>query len=510
MDARPSRSVCRDGGGSPGEQVGSVEGRSLVVPDAPCVARYPFGGGRCASTGKEGGPVKAGERLEAGEQLKTGEQLNTPRIPQMSRAVHHSILVLMVYWGVAAVSPVAANIPDSTHARRQFLSVMTAPMRRIEEPLREYISQPGGGPDVLIRSYEQRGNRYYVFLHPNGDTFLMDAPGTWVVRRSMETGDIDQVKIFLQHHEESFIRLTPAGVHSRMELSLAGAVLYRGVPVPLSLRRVLEAPFDLVQRATAGVVDWNLLNVDAHHPGYRDVASMVEAIRPVLPEMPDAEDGALDSRGAFVFIETMAAMEGPQGFNCSGFAKWVVDGIYQQGGNGFLEIQELKRRHREYRGTPWSDPLEEQRDPWFGLDWTRNLAVALWAQGTGADPRTVSPVAQDVRQIPFAHYTPNVGYAVRELASILYWLALTEPGNFYLGSVNRSFGSAPVLRQHSHVVVLFPWFDTRGRFHLSVMERNVETGLASLERRYENDFIHLVRLPASRTFQPPGFPVSSR
>ncbi|MFA7565651.1 MAG: hypothetical protein WCY01_01390, partial [Alkalispirochaeta sp.] len=106
---------------------------------------------------------------------------------------------------------------------------------------------------------------------------------------------------------------------------------------------------------------------------------------------------------------------------------------------------------------------------------------------------------------PFARYVEDVGYRVESLSAVLYWLARNEPGTFYLGSVNRLFGSDPVLRQHTHVVVLFPWFDESGRFQVSVMERNVETSLSSLEKRYGKDYIHLVRVRGNPRFEPPRF-----
>jgi len=43
-----------------------------------------------------------------------------------------------------------------------------------------------------------------------------------------------------------------------------------------------------------------------------------------------------------------------------------------------------------------------------------------------------------------------------------------------------SMEGTPTLRQHHHVIVLFPYFDARGSFQVVVMERNQETSLASL------------------------------
>ena len=80
----------------------------------------------------------------------------------------------------------------------------------------------------------------------------------------------------------------------------------------------------------------------------------------------------------------------------------------------------------------------------------------------------------------------------------------------YIGSVNAPSSAAdrenaPSLRQHHHLVVLFPVFDERGSFQVVVMERNLETSLASLDRRYAAEYVHLVRIDASGPFSLPRF-----
>jgi hypothetical protein len=113
------------------------------------------------------------------------------------------------------------------------------------------------------------------------------------------------------------------------------------------------------------------------------------------------------------------------------------------------------------------------------------------------------PESADVRSVSGFQYLEDVGYAVHDLGAVLYNLAVSEPGHFYIGSVNTQFGTAPVLRQHVHIAVFFPYFDEFGRFVVDVMERNVETSLESLEKRYPKDFVHLVRVRADSRFRPP-------
>lgn len=213
----------------------------------------------------------------------------------------------------------------------------------------------------------------------------------------------------------------------------------------------------------------------------------------------------MDADGRLVFIESLEGMDNRGGFNCSGFAKWVVDGLYEPLTGTYLPVEPLRRKHLDYRGTRWSRRLEDTRDPYFGLDWTRNLALHLHAAQIGHNPVDLDPESRDVRAVAVARYREDVGYPLADLPSVLYWLAAIDPGTIYLGSVNRPLGDEVVIRQHSHVVVFFPFFDQNGRFRSVVMERNVETDVASLQRRYEDGFVHLVRLETGAEFRIPQF-----
>lgn len=209
----------------------------------------------------------------------------------------------------------------------------------------------------------------------------------------------------------------------------------------------------------------------------------------------------MDENGNLVLIESLVLQDQQPGFNCSGFAKWIVDGLSMGLYGTYLPIEPLKMKHLDLRGHRWSDPLEDARDPYFGLDWTRNLATTMLSAREGG--RSVHPEEADVRSVPFVRYVEDIGYPVNRLAQIMYLLAVREPGNIYIASLNREFGSDPPLNQHVHVAVLFPYFDSKGRFFVDVMERNVETSLASLDRRYGRDSVHLVRVQADDSYTPP-------
>jgi hypothetical protein len=71
-------------------------------------------------------------------------------------------------------------------------------------------------------------------------------------------------------------------------------------------------------------------------------------------------------------------------------------------------------------------------------------------------------------------------------------------------SAIASTDGIPTLRQHHHVVLLFPYFDVGGGFHVAVMERNVETSLTSLVSRYGKEYVHLERIGSDGAFVLPS------
>ncbi|TVR66839.1 MAG: hypothetical protein EA427_15515 [Spirochaetaceae bacterium] len=420
-------------------------------------------------------------------------------------------LMLLVFFAGAGAGVLQAYMPESAEARRVMLDYMMEPLQADQEIRREVLPQQSG-VTIFFRTYEQLGGRYYGFKPMDADgEWAIESAGTWIIRRRIDDGEIDQVKVFLQNDTLSFLRLVAdrRSRFTRMDVVIAGVDMYRGVFVPLTMERVLTIPFTMLQESTSGVVDWNLLQPDPMEPGYHRIESIVQRLREELPALRDADDGAMDEMGRLVYIKTGQPQEGPGGFNCSGFAKWVMDGFYRPRTGRFLPIEPLKEKHRDYRGTSWSSALDDLRDPYFGLDWTRNLALHMYALDRQVAPETLSPGLRDVRDIRSADRIDHVGYHVEDLRHVLYRLALQEPGTLYLGSINRSFGEELILRQHTHVVVLLPWFDRDGRFRVAVLERNQETGTQSLAERYRGDFIHLVRVEAGRDFDPPPLPPPS-
>jgi hypothetical protein len=307
-----------------------------------------------------------------------------------------------------------------------------------------------------------------------------------------------------------------------MDLVLYGGVMNREAALPLPFDRIFASSFVDIVSWTKAIVDWDLFS--PHLGMYAGARAFVAAVRDRLPSLRYVDDGALDAKGQPVYIATGAAQQGPAGLNCSGFAKWIVDGFYYPITGKYLDPAAMAERHGELRANNYSEAFEEMLDPYFGLDWTRNLGVALTDAAYPA--RSHGILENDVLESPFALLASeagtqaavngssayedypavdrDLGYAGGGLKAILYTLALREPGTIYLASLSRKGGAAfQGLRSHYHVAVLAPYFDEDGSFRVAVFESAAETSIDALMARSAEDFVHLVRLPLLPDFKPP-------
>ncbi len=409
-------------------------------------------------------------------------------------------ILLVLTSEIVAAPPIShGTIPENYEVRVRYRDLIFGPRNEIFDFNPVVEEQQGRDTNVSMQVVNQNGSFYLVFTNEEKGEYPLYSRGSYIIKRDLDTGEFTQIKIFIRSEPGSFLRIHPAGRRSKIDVYLMNTLLYKGVVLPMSLEEIAVESFSKIVELSRFQVEWNLLAPVAQRSEDRITLSMIDELRERLEHVRDSDDGAMDENGEFRFIDDLS--KNPEsGFNCSGFAKWVVDGLYQPITGELLSIERLKEKHLDYRGNAWSEHHEDDRDPYFGLDWSRNLAVAMLFPETGI---LANPEAADVKSVPFFDYFEDVGYRIQDLELILYFLARVEPGYFYLGSVNRDYGADPVLKQHVHIAVFFPYFDKNGVFSTVVMERNSETGLDSLNNRYPADYVHLVRLPVSDLYAPP-------
>ena len=435
--------------------------------------------------------------------------MSMSRLHTLSIAVLVSFIASPVFSLPDPAAHTASEIPENIYLRSQLIDRVLGPIEKAREIMETMENEPGYDVPVQFFIEEQKGSVYFCFYHGHTVEFSDAVAGSYIIKRSQRDGSLEQIKIYYKSEEGSFIRIFPDNEKSSIiDVYLRGRKMQTDIKIHLPLEKIARLPFSEVVRRTVGYIDWEFYipRGDFLPPELTTVDDLYEQLKPYLKQLKDAEDGAINSEGKYVLIKNGELQTGEGGLNCSGFAKWVVDSVLYPVTGKLLSIDVLKRPHPEYRGNRWSRKVEDLEDPYFGLDWTRNLALeayrALEPIDNGTGQANQNPEAADVNFLRYHEYEEDIGYPVSKIETVMYELAKENPGRFYLGSVNVLVHSEFELRKHLHVAVFFPWLDEEGRLELKILESNDETSIASFTDRYKGEYVHLVSVPQPGVFKP--------
>ncbi|WP_245535030.1 hypothetical protein [Leadbettera azotonutricia] len=401
----------------------------------------------------------------------------------------------------------------------------------------EYHTLKGGGR-IQVRVEASKDEFMIVLARElqGSNSYPGWAQGSWVLTRSRSDGAPTRIRIFPRSDPYVYIQFRPFSLDKcQMDVVLYDGYIVRSLPLPISFERLYTLP---VEEALASAGDkFPRKYFEADPDMYRDQRAFVSAVRARLPSLDFRDDGAIDSRGDYVFINTLESQisriekgQPPEGLNCSGFAKWVVDGILKPLTGELLPIPPLKEPFGN-RGDSFTEPWERARDPFFGLDWCRNLASRAGA--VLRSPAFAALEEIEVRRWPFSQvmtrspdgnrivsypgFLENAGFGIEGLHPLLYTLAIDEPNRIYLAAVNTETGDPttarnprglPRLRQYFHIAVLVPYFNEYGNFQVTVFESAAETSFTGetaftgFKSRYPGHFVNLSRVPVDGKFEP--------
>lgn len=384
-----------------------------------------------------------------------------------------------------------------------------------------------GGGRIEIRAAGRQSEVLIQFAraHHMCGQFTGWAQGSWEFTRSRSSGEITNVRVFPRSDAQTFVQFRPLGpdrVH--MDVLIYDAYIVRGHALPVSINRLSVMPLNDILRLAGSRFPVRLFEPNPND--FLDQRQFIENVRRRLPELRFADDGAIDHAGRFVYIATGEEQRGNPGLNCSGFTKWLIDGILRPVTGARMEIPPLKAPFGD-RGSHFTDHFEELWDPFFGLDWIRNLAAE--AGTTLISPAFGTLEEIEVRRQPFSQiiqrrggsgatvrsftgFQENAGYGIEGLLPLLYVLAIEEPGRFFLAAVNNEMHAPttqdnlrgrPRMRRYFHVAALVPHFDENGVFRVVVFESATETSINAFKTRYApGHHVSLVRVPLERAFDP--------
>jgi hypothetical protein len=379
-----------------------------------------------------------------------------------------------------------------------------------------------GGDRVELRA-EAGQNEFMVILarELNPGQFPGWAQGSWILTRRTDTGAAARIRVFLRSDPYTYIQFRPFSADKcQMDVVVYDAYVVRSLPLPVTLERLYTMPLSDVLNLAGD--KFPLRYFEPNPADYGNQRDLIAKIRQQLPQLRFADDGAIDRSGRYVYINTGLEQQGQPGLNCSGFTKWLIDGILRPVTGERLAIPPLKEPFGD-RGSSYTDIWEELRDPFFGLDWIRNLASQ--AGTTLRSPAFGTLTEIEVRKEPFSRliirqgrnsvvqsypgFLENAGYGIEGLLPLLYTLAVDEPGKFYLAAVNTELQSSdntprrvPIIRQYFHVAALVPYFSEHGVFQIAVFESAAETAFNAFKARYPGHYVSLVRVPVETTFEP--------
>ena len=348
--------------------------------------------------------------------------------------------------------------------------------------------------------------------------------GSWVLRRSKKTGLPVEIQWHFSQDADVFLVLRPNGKKSAADLAVFGSFAAKGVPLGVPFDRLYAASFVDVQKWTSRTLPWDEVtpSVGLHS----ETLVMAGTIKDNLPSMVFADNVCYDERGKLVPImkdeplvlkgkddETIQMEEGVHYLSGAGFLKWIIDGIVEPTLGRGTRIDDITNETVQIDSVGKIGVMSQEWNLMFTLDWCRNLAAEAYSARSRRkeDFRTAG---LDVTQNYFASdvsggklsgssgYVRNTGYAMERLKSVLYVLAATEPGWFYLGAVRQSSYIKPEEFVFNNCAVFFPYFDGDGKFGCFVFEQCEQVPLEDFAQKYKGAFVHLERVKATDAFFP--------
>jgi len=454
--------------------------------------------------------------------------------------VIHNLYFLFLIWlsilplPVQAVPYSAQDIPyyqisDDGSLRRSLIETwFTMPLSQVLK-LQAKLFTLETGESVEVRVERGTSDVLIILARERQGLYPGWVQGSWIVYRNLSDGNVKKIRLYLRSDPYVYVEFRPQGSNKSVYdvVAYSGYVVYSR-PLPVILQDIYS--FSIKQVLDLLGKGFPKAYFDVDPAMYRDIRSFITQVRQYLPQLSYADDGALDDKGQPVYIASLAPQSSSWGLNCSGFTKWLIDGLLQPVTGRGLTINELKQPVGN-RGSNFTEPVESLLDPFFGLDWTRNLA--LQANRILRSPQyanleeidvTDSPVTQlllkknnKTELVSFPPYLKNAGFNIEGLPALMYSLAVQYPQWFYLISVNtdrsavlRQYPSGTPLpsqagkgiRRHFHVAALVPYFTEEGLFRVAVFESAAETSFDAFVRRYPGYQGHLVRVPLSQPFEP--------
>ena len=427
------------------------------------------------------------------------------------------------------------GIPDSAEIRENLVETwFTAPLEYVRTNLPQVIYNDNGQP-FQVR-LEESDTTFHIFVAPqakmnvaiHSDTGVTmeeqivypgDGCGSWVLIRDKKTENPIRIRYYFLKDSDVFVQFSPKGKIALVDLVIFGNYAARGVPTGVPFDKFYTSSFEDVMKYTENKIPWNYVLCDTDM--YHSIKQMCAVIREKIPFINIVPDAMYDENNNLVHISTGKKFEESEGINkeklslsSAGFVKWIGDGLVEPLTGGLLKREPLIQETVNVKNNGRQGVLSQRYDLFFSLNWIRNLASAIISVYSGST-YMFNQAGVDVTINPFASsysdkgitnivtYVEGSGYTVSVLKSLLYVLAVTEPGTFYFGAIRGTDRTVtPEIKAFNECVSFFPYFQDDGGFECAVFMNGRELSLEDFCMIYKEDFVYLTRAKASEHFYP--------
>lgn len=192
------------------------------------------------------------------------------------------------------------------------------------------------------------------------------------------------------------------------------------------------------------------------------------------------EDGAINQFGEYVNISTGKIQTGKNpGINCSGFVKEITDNLIRLKNPEFkrLTVEECKEKRPDDRKNNSYVAYDNDLDPFFGIDWTKNLADRI---NYYYDYKIIK--AEAVNKDKYSQYFEENGYYFKDMREIIFRDQQKDSSYFYFIVFNKLRNSKPMIPTFYHIAAVVPIYTTN-KFDLKIYESGAETGYTNILKR---------------------------
>ena len=425
------------------------------------------------------------------------------------------------------------GIPDSSEIRESmeetWLQAPLSVLRRYTPELR--YGDSGGKFQIQFEEDETTFTisvapeaRINIAVQSDTDSYLeehtiypKDACGSWVMIKNKKTEKPMVIRYYFLKDSDVYIQFTPKGKVAFVDLVIFGNYAARGVPTGVPFDKFYTASFEDVIKFTENKIPWDYVLCDTDM--YHSIKQMCAVIREHIPDIKSIPDAMYDENNKLVHISTGKEFEimeddGRLSLSSAGFVKWIGDGLIEPLTGGMLKRDPLLNSTVTVKDNGHQGVLSEQFNLYFSLDWIRNLASAIISVYTGVThfsnmsgvDVTINPFASTYTENGIENivtFLENTGYSVTVLKSLLYVLASTEPGTFYLGAIRETDKTvSPEIKVFNECVAFFPYFEDDGGFACGVFMNGREISLKDFCFYHKDDFVYLTKVKASDNFFP--------